>query len=76
MKNKLVRQVEMINVTDGHNKVWLASLYDNGDVTCEWGRIGNGLQSKTFKKVGSDYLEKKMNEKLKKNYAIDSDDSF
>jgi serine protease inhibitor ecotin len=75
MSKKMIRQVEMVNVTDNHSKVWLASLYDNGDVKCEWGRIGNTLQSKTFEGVGLEYLNKKIDEKLKKNYTIDSDDT-
>jgi poly [ADP-ribose] polymerase 2/3/4 len=50
------------------NKVWQYTLYDNDDVLCEWGRVGKGMQSKTFSGVGLRYAEKKAREKENKGY--------
>ena len=50
------------------NKVWQYTLYDNDDVLCEWGRVGKGMQSKTFSGVGRNYAEKKAREKERKGY--------
>lgn len=51
------------------NKVWIGTLYENGTVKTEWGRIGNSLQSKEFPGVGESYLRKKQAEKEKKGYS-------
>jgi poly [ADP-ribose] polymerase len=50
------------------NKFWKAILHENGDVECEWGRVGYGGQSKVFCGVGQEYIDKKVREKEKKGY--------
>lgn len=51
------------------NKVWKADLYEDGNVYCEWGRVGaSNHQSKTFS-GGKSYLNKKVAEKKKKGYV-------
>jgi predicted DNA-binding WGR domain protein len=52
-----------------HNKVWYGELYDTGDVTTRWGRIGYDLQSKDFPGAGEGFLLKKQSEKLRKGYT-------
>lgn len=50
------------------NKYWKAILHENGDVECEWGRVGVTKNSKTFRGVGQRYIDKKVREKEKKGY--------
>ena len=52
-----------------HNKWWEVVLYDNGDVRTNWARVGNEPQTKLFEGVGESFMDKKMNEKLKKGYT-------
>jgi poly [ADP-ribose] polymerase 2/3/4 len=52
------------------NKYWKAILHENGDVECEWGRVGVTKQTKTFRGVGQRYIDKKVKEKEKKGYRI------
>ena len=59
-----------------HNKVWSADT-DGLQVTIEWGRIGDDPQQQ-IKTFGSDFelqtfLNKKIQEKLKKGYKLSSD---
>ncbi len=54
---------------DNHNKWWEVVLYDNGDVRTNWARVGNDAQTKLFEGVGESFMNKKMNEKLKKGYT-------
>jgi poly [ADP-ribose] polymerase len=44
-------------------------LYDNDDVRTNWARVGNEPQTKLFEGVGESFMDKKMNEKLKKGYT-------
>src|ERR1035437_6843127 len=46
-----------------NNKFWCGSLFDNGDVLCEWGRVGDKGQNKLFSSVGKSFLDKKVGEK-------------
>lgn len=60
------RKFVFVSHSINSNKVWTVDLYDNGDVVCSWGRIGEGkLQSKTFSGVGESFMEKKIREKTK-----------
>jgi poly [ADP-ribose] polymerase len=63
-KEKLI----MADIDNNNNKVWIGTLFDNGDVTAEWGRVGNTFQTKTHCGVGSSFLDKKMREKENKGY--------
>jgi len=49
------------------NKVWQYELYDDNSVVCKWGRVGKGMQSKTFS-GGKHFAEGKVREKIKKGY--------
>ncbi len=60
--------VEKINLiksdpVKNNNKYWKGTLYDNGDVFCEWGRIGYTGQSKMFPGKGRSFLMSKVNDK-------------
>lgn len=68
---KAIKTVKLIfsEADENKNKVWIGTLFDNGDVETKWGRIGNSLQSKQFSSVGSHYLDKKAAEKRKKGYT-------
>jgi poly [ADP-ribose] polymerase len=46
-----------------NNKFWKGTLFDSGDVLCEWGRVGDTGQSKTFPGAGESFLDKKVREK-------------
>ena len=61
----VVRQEKYIksDVNNNNNKFWYISLYDNGDVLTEWGRVGDTGQSKSFPNAGVAFLEKKCREK-------------
>lgn len=58
----------MADVGANNNKYWTGTLFENGDVYCEWGRVGKSGQNKTFYGVGETYLDKKAREKEKKGY--------
>lgn len=68
----------MSNIGHNNNKLWQYTLYDDDTVLCEWGRVGKGLQSKTFS-GGKRYAEKKAAEKENKGYrevqTLDSSES-
>lgn len=65
----IVKEIEMVCVEDGHNKMWICELYDNNSVITRWGKIGNELSSKMFPHKGLTFFEKKVNEKRRKGYA-------
>ena len=69
---KLVKEIELINVEDGHNKIWIGELYDNNTVITRWGKIGYGLQSKMITDAGEEFFYKKIKEKKRKGYAENS----
>lgn len=46
-----------------NNKFWKGTLFDNFDVLCEWGRVGDLGQSKLFPGAGESFLDKKVREK-------------
>lgn len=48
-----------------NNKFWYATLFDNDDVLCEWGRVGDKGQSKLFSGRGVKFLEQKCRQKEK-----------
>jgi len=54
---------------ENHNKWWEIILYDNGDIRTNWARVGNDPQTKLFEGVGESFMDKKINEKLKKGYT-------
>ena len=58
----------MADVGNNANKYWTGFLQENGDVYCEWGRVGKSGQSKTFPNAGRSYLDKKAREKERKGY--------
>lgn len=51
------------DVGNNNNKFWYITLFDNGDVLTEWGRVGDKGQSKMFPGAGAGFLEKKCREK-------------
>lgn len=53
------------DVGNNNNKFWYVTLFDNGDVLTEWGRVGDKGQSKMFPGAGVSFLEKKCREKEK-----------
>lgn len=67
---EIIRIVHLEYEDEVSDKVWEATLYENNDVLCAWGRYGYDLQSKLFPKAGEEFLEKKMNSKLKKGYEL------
>ena len=69
---KLVKEIELINVEDGHNKIWIGELYDNNTVITRWGKIGYDLQSKMITDAGEEFFYKKIKEKKRKGYAENS----
>ena len=62
MKNKLIKHVLLHNTSDGHSKMWIGELYDDGLFIARWGKIGAELQSKEFPDAGEAFLLKKYNE--------------
>jgi len=67
----VIKEVKYIltEASTNNNKVWYGTLYDNGDVTTTWGRIGYSLQSKEFPGKGENFLRQKEEEKIKKGYT-------
>lgn len=63
--NDIVEKVNLIksDVNKNNNKFWNGTLYSNGDVFCEWGRVGDSGQSKMFPAAGKSFLDKKVREK-------------
>jgi len=66
----VIEQYKLIktDVDENNNKFWEGILYENNDVFCRWGRVGNKGQSKTFLGKGKKYLDKKLKEKARKGY--------
>ena len=57
--SKIISQ-RMFILTDAgnnNNKFWEATLHENGDCLCRWGRVGADGQSKTFAGIGSHGME-------------------
>lgn len=53
-------------VDENHNKYWKGILYENGDVYCEWGRVGDSKPgNKIFPGAGKSFLDKKVRDKKK-----------
>jgi len=78
------RKFVCVDLKDNHNKYWDVTLFDNGDVLTEWGRVGYGetngvhltTQSKTHFGVGQHFIDSKLKEKYKKGYKeIDTIDA-
>lgn len=74
---KLKTVTELTNTEDGHNKIWRATIQkgengqNNGGILCEWGRAdANHLQWKFFPGEGEDFVNKKVQEKIKKGYEL------
>ncbi len=67
-KTSILKEIELENTENNHNKIWRGILYSNLDVVTEWGQIGATLQNKLFENAGEEFLEKKIAEKLKKGY--------
>ena len=68
--SKIISQ-RMFILTDAgnnNNKFWEATLHENGDCLCRWGRVGADGQSKTFAGIGSHGMESKIREKTSKGY--------
>ena len=62
------RMLVMTNAGENNNKFWEATLYDNHEVVCRWGRTGVTNQSKTFPGMGKGGMEVKIREKTGKGY--------
>lgn len=65
---KTVRLI-MCDVDQNNNKFWTGTLYDNGDVHVEWGRVGKASQSKDHPSAGERFLDSKEKEKINKGYT-------
>jgi poly [ADP-ribose] polymerase len=63
--SKAIEKVNLIksDVNKNNNKFWRGTLFENGDVFCEWGRVGDTGQSKLFSNAGKSFLDKKVREK-------------
>ena len=61
----IVRKINLVksDPVNNNNKFWRGTEFDNGDVLCEWGRVGDSGQSKMFPGVGGSFLDKKVREK-------------
>ncbi len=62
------RMLVLTDAVANNNKFWEATLYDNHDVHCRWGRVGADGQSKTFPGIGKGGMESKIREKTGKGY--------
>jgi len=58
----------MSDIGNNNNKFWFAQLFDNDDVFCKWGRVGDDGQSKPFPAAGKSFIDKKVREKIAKGY--------
>ena len=58
----------MSDIGNNNNKFWQGTLFDNGDVLCKWGRVGDDGQEKPFPCAGKSFLDKKVKEKIAKGY--------
>jgi poly [ADP-ribose] polymerase len=66
-----IKEVRLIfcDARGNNNKFHSSYLYANGDVFCQWGRVGGSGQSKLFPGAGEHFLEKKRRDKEKKGYT-------
>lgn len=62
------RMFVLTDAVDNKNKFWEATLYDNQDCFCRWGRVGADGQSKTFPGIGKHGMDSKIREKTNKGY--------
>ena len=64
-------QLIYVDVIANNNKVWKATLYDDGTVKTEWGRVREekSLQFKNFYGRGRRFFDSKKNEKLRHGYT-------
>ncbi|MBD1928083.1 WGR domain-containing protein [Trichocoleus sp. FACHB-90] len=64
--------LEYINLAENSNKFWRGSLYQNGALLVEWGRIGTRGQSKVYECASVSAAQQKLNklheEKVGKGY--------
>ncbi|MDY6784584.1 MAG: WGR domain-containing protein [Cyanobacteriota bacterium] len=62
-----------VEVDENSNKVWKGSVYDNGSLVVEWGRVGNQLQKQEYTCGSVDSAQKKLQrtkrQKLNKGYS-------
>ena len=67
----IVKEVRLIfaDANANHNKAWHGTLYVNGDVKVDWGRVGYSMQSKLHSSAGAQKLESLKSQKLKKGYT-------
>jgi poly [ADP-ribose] polymerase len=61
----IVKKIYLVksDPVNNNNKFWKGTLFDNSDVLCEWGRVGDTGQSKMFSGAGESFLDKKVNDK-------------
>lgn len=62
------RMFVLTDAVANNNKFWEATLHNNQDVFCRWGRVGADGQSKTFPGIGKHGMESKIREKTGKGY--------
>ena len=62
------RMFVLTDATNNNNKFWEATLYDNNDCMCRWGRVGADGQSKLFAGLSKHGMESKIREKTGKGY--------
>lgn len=58
------------DIDNNNNKFWIGKLYDNGDVSVNYGRVGESGTEKYYTGRGEKYFKSKLREKLgkRKNY--------
>ena len=63
----IVEKVSLIqvNIENNNNKVWYGTLYDNGDVLLQWGRVGKKINEKLKEGAGESFLRSKERAKRK-----------
>lgn len=63
--SNVVYKVNLIksDPVNNNNKFWRGTLFSDNTVLCEWGRVGDTGQSKTFPGAGRSFLDKKVAEK-------------
>lgn len=69
---KIIKNVNLKCVEDGHNKQWSITLYDDNSILTEWGKLGLTLNNKEFPfdnlESAQAFWDKKLMEKTKKGY--------
>jgi len=63
--SNIVRTIYLVksDPVKNNNKFWKGTEFSNGDILCEWGRIGDIGQKKEFPGAGASFLDKKVREK-------------